>query len=995
MIRSHHRTALLLWLCVASLSSTWGLNPSSRIAQYGHTAWRLSDGMFDGTPGPVAQTPDGYLWIGTSSGLLRFDGVRFVPWEGVGGVKLPHGGIHALFTAKDGSLWLGAGASLSHLKNGVLFNYDSSVALVDSIVEDDGGTIWVSRVDLVVGGALCKVSGLTLDCPGPSSSFPFPTGGPTAADHRGNLWVGTGGSYVRWNPTSHQVYSPRSLAKTGDVQGIGAIANAPNGATLIGFTATGNQLGLQEITDGSAKPFPVGGFDTTSIPVTKILFDRRGALWLGTPRGIYRIFRDAVDFYQEKDGLSGDVVSDLLEDLEGDIWVVTSQGLDRLRDLPVQSFGKKEGLTIDGAQSLFLAKDGAVWIVNGNNLEVLRSGEAITIGREPNFGSGDQIGIVTQDHLGDFWIGKGNGLVRYSHGVVHPIVAPAGSPTDSNVQSLAEDASGDMWVAFQPAREMWKVHHGVASRFMVGTRLPSVYDMAFDHKGDLWAGDINGNLARFHGAAFERIPFSHRGLPKAILQLGITDDDAVMGTTAGGVILYKDGKKQMLALENGLPCEDFRSFIFDQAGNLWLTSECGTMEITHDDWLRWREDPQARVKPLLLGTLDGARFSEGFITRAAAQTPDGKVWFANGVQVQMVNAVSLPTNKVLPQTIVEELFADGRGMDLGRNLRVAPLTRQLQINYTATSLSLPQAVLFRYKLEGHDKEWQAAGTRRQAFYNDLKPGTYRFTVLACNNSGLWNEAGSSIVFSVAPAWFQTRWFIAACILTCGTILYGLYQLRVAQVRERLQLQYETRLEERTRVARDLHDTLLQTIQGTKLVAEEALLGNEDPTELHNLVAKIHDWLSRAVLEGRAALTALRSSSSASNLADKLRSAAEECSTGSGMTPHFALVGVPAELPPAMTEEIFRIGYEAIRNACSHSRGTNLAVELVYGRALKLRVKDNGTGFDLKGTSGRVAGHYGIEGMRERAQELGGSLTISSAPADGTEVTLSMRIGKKA
>lgn len=990
MVRSQLQTALLFCLCAVTLSSAWGLNPGSRITQFGHTAWRLSDGMFEGAPGPVAQTPDGYLWIGTSSGLLRFDGVRFVPWEGVGGVKLPHGGIHALFTAKDGSLWLGAGASLAHLKNGILFNYDSSIALVDSIVEDDAGTIWVSRVNLAVGGPLCKVSGLTLDCPGPSSSFPFPSGGPMAADHYGNLWVGTGGSYVRWSPTSHQVYSPIGLARTGDVEGIGSIANAPDGTTLIGFTTTGNQLGLQVIRDGNTKPYPVKGFDTTSIPINKILFDRRGALWLGTPKGVYRIFHDVVDLYQEKDGLSGDVVSDILEDLEGDIWVVTSQGVDRLRDLPVQSFGKKEGLTVDGAQSLFLAQDGALWIVNGNNLEVLRSAEAITVEKVPHFGSGDQIGIVTQDHLGAFWIGKGNGLVRYSHGVIHSIVAPAGSPTDSNVQSLAEDASGDMWVAFQPTREMWRVHNGIASRFMVGTRLPSVYDMAFDHKGDLWAGDINGNLAHFRGASFERVPFPHRGLPKAILQLGMTEDDAVMGTTAGGVILYKDGKKQMLTVENGLPCEDFRSFIFDHTGNLWLTSECGTMEVKRDDWLRWRQDARARVKPLLFGTLDGARFSEGFITRAAAQTLDGKVWFANGVQLQMVNAASLPTNKVLPQTYIEALLADGKSMELSPNPRVPPLTRQLQIDYTATSLSLPQGVLFRYKLEGHDKDWQAAGTRRQAFYNDLKPGTYRFTLLACNNSGLWNEVGSSIDFSVAPAWFQTRWFIAACVVICGTILYGLYRLRVTQVRNRLQLQYDTRLEERTRVARDLHDTLLQTIQGTKLVAEEALLGYEDATELHNLVAKIHDWLSRAVLEGRAALTALRSSSSATDLAAKLHSAAEECSEGSEMTPHFELIGIPTDLPPAVAEEIFRIGYEAIRNACSHSRGTNMTVELNYGKALKLRVKDNGAGFDVTGVSGRAVGHYGIDGMKERAKQLGGSLSISSAPT-GTEVTLSIKI----
>ncbi|SNS81327.1 Signal transduction histidine kinase [Granulicella rosea] len=993
MVRPWLRFFLLVCLCKLGVCPAWAVDPSSRITQYGHTAWRLSDGMFEGAPNVIAQTPDGYLWVGTAAGLLRFDGVRFIRWEGVGDVKLPHGGIHSLFTAKDGSLWIGAGASLSHLQNGVLFNYSSEVALIVAIVQDDSGTIWAARQNLVVGGGLCKVAGLTLDCAGPSKTFPFPFGGAMAADHNGNLWVGAGGSYVRWSPISHTVYTPKLFEHLADIEGVRAVATAPDGRLLVGLAGVGAELGLEEIVDGAAKPYPVRGFDTTKIEIQKILFDRHGALWLGTPNGIYRIYRDVVDRYRESDGLSGGVVDDLFEDREGNMWVVTSQGIDRLRDLPIKTFGKKEGLTIDAVQSLFFAKDGALWVVNGNGLDVLRSGATISIEHEARIGPGDPIGVATQDNAGGIWIGRGNRLFRYDHGTMHQIAAPAGSPTDSTVESYAEDAQGDMWVAFGPSREIWKVHDDVATRFMVKTRLPSVYDMAFDHKGNLWIGDINGNLARIWGESIERIPFPHRGLPKALLQIAITDDDAVMGTTAGGVVLYKDGKEQTLGLGNGLPCENFRSFVFDHSANLWLTSECGTMEILHRDWMRWRQNPKAIVRPLLLDTLDGARFTEGFLTRAAAMTEDGKLWFADGNQLQMIDPANLARNVLPPLIRIEELFADGTSLGARQNISIPPLTRQLQIDYTATSLSNPQRVLFRYKLEGHDKDWQLAGTRRQAFYNDLKPGRYRFTVLACNNSGLWNEIGSSIIFTIAPAWFQTRWFMALSFLSAAMLLYGFYRLRVTQLRKRLQLQYTTRLEERTRVARDLHDTLLQTIQGTKLVAEEALHGSDDLTQLHNVVAKIHEWLSRAVIEGRAALTALRTGSHAGDLAERLRAAAEECSKDGRMEVEFDCIGVPVELSSSIMEEVFRIGYEAIRNACAHSQGRALEVQLIYAKALKLTVKDNGIGFDVHGASGRASGHYGLDGMRERAQQLGASLSVVSKVGSGTEVILIARFIK--
>jgi signal transduction histidine kinase len=340
-----------------------------------------------------------------------------------------------------------------------------------------------------------------------------------------------------------------------------------------------------------------------------------------------------------------------------------------------------------------------------------------------------------------------------------------------------------------------------------------------------------------------------------------------------------------------------------------------------------------------------------------------------------------------PPVRIEKLVADRDSYDTSTQLSLPPLRRELEINYTALSFKVPRKVYFRYKLEGHDKDWQEAGSRRQAFYSDLRPGRYRFRVIACNNDGVWNEAGDTLDFLVTPDWFQTSWFRILCILSGVFIVWVIYRLRVLQISRAISARFDERLAERTRMARDLHDTFLQTVQGSKLVADRALKPSTDVRRMRQAMEQLSVWLGQATEEGRAALNSLRTTTTQTNdLAEALRRVTENGLIPSSMVT-FSVVGDAREMHPIVRDEIYRIGYEAIRNAFAHSSASRMEVELRYADDLVLRVSDSGTGIDPDIAETGKDGHFGLQGMRERAARIGGKLTIVSSTNLGTEIRL--------
>src|SRR5262245_45721392 len=346
-------------------------------------------------------------------------------------------------------------------------------------------------------------------------------------------------------------------------------------------------------------------------------------------------------------------------------------------------------------------------------------------------------------------------------------------------------------------------------------------------------------------------------------------------------------------------------------------------------------------------------------------------------------------NAVPPPVRIEALVADGKNYATVAPARLPPLPRQLEVDYTALSFKFPQKVRFRYKLEGHDADWHDAGNRRQVLYHDLRPGNYRFRVVASNDAGVWNEAGAAIDFSIAPAWFETRAFALAVVFAVVLAAWALHRLRVRQIARIMNARFDERAAERTRVARDIHDTLLQTVQGAKLVADHALKNASDHGQLVRAVEQLAEWMAQANEEVRVALNSLRgcSTSEPNDLADAFRRALDECGVHANMEVSLSVVGDGMDLHPVVLDEIYRIGYEAIRNACRHSTGRAVDVMLEYAGDLTLRIRDDGVGIDPAVLETGKNGHFGLRGMRERAARIGGRLVIDPAPRSGTAVTL--------
>jgi len=433
---------------------------------------------------------------------------------------------------------------------------------------------------------------------------------------------------------------------------------------------------------------------------------------------------------------------------------------------------------------------------------------------------------------------------------------------------------------------------------------------------------------------------------------------------------------------------------------------CGLVQVARseiDEWAIAGEKSNRTIHATVFDSSDGLRTLAvvGDYTPRVSRSPDGKLWFIAPDGISVVDPRHLPFNNLPPPVHIEKITADRKAYEsssaAGGPLRLPALIRDLQIDYTALSLVAPEKVRFRYKLEGRDADWQDADTRRRAFYSDLPPRSYRFRVAACNNSGLWNEAGTFLDFSIAPTYYQTTWFRLSCLATFLALLWALYQLRVQQLVREYNMRLDERVNERTRIARELHDSLLQGFQGLmfRLQAVRNLLPRR-PSEAVQALDIALERGDRAIAEGRDTVSGLRQSIvGEGDIAQALAALAEALvsQSGNGAVPGVRVLveGKQQELNPVLRDEIYRIAREALRNAFSHAKAQKIEAEITYGDSeFLLHVRDDGNGIDPHVTNqGARAGHWGVPGMRERAKSFGGKLEVWSEVGAGTEVELTV------
>jgi signal transduction histidine kinase/ligand-binding sensor domain-containing protein len=1001
-LRTVQLSILLAGVLLAWCPGAYALNPALDVSQYAHTSWKVRDGFTKGAIGSIAQTPDGYLWLGTEFGLVRFDGVRAVPWQPPAGQQLPSTFIRSLLASRDGTLWIGTLKGLASWRGGKLIQYPTPAdQSIDTLLEDDEGTIWFGTQGIPTG-RLCAIRGGDIQCYGEDGSFGrwieylFEDGQKT-------VWAASATGLWKWKPGPPKRYSmPSPIQSTRQT-----LVEASPG-TLLVSTAAGMSRFADEKTDTYLLP-NVG----RKLKPNKLFLDRNGGLWVAAtdPGGLAHVHDGKTDFFSLADGLSGDNTIVLFEDREGDIWVGTEGGLDRFRDYAVTTFSRKQGVSDASVWSVLAAGDENVWIGTVKGLDRWSDSRINAYDKRDGKLNGLVPHCLFEDSRGQIWVSTSAGFGHLENTRFIPVNgAPGGI-----VRGIAEDTEGNLWIANQ-SDGLIRLRDGNVAQQIPWTTLGhkdfATAIAADPLNGGLWLGFYNGGVVHFSAGQVRAAYTAADGLGKGFVgRFRFDADGTVWAATQGGLSRVKNGHVTTLTSKNGLPCDAVNWVIRDNDGSFWLNTACGLVRINRSELDGWAaaadkdKDTKQAIQASVFDTSDGVRsagIGMGF-SPAVTRSSDGKLWFTSLDGVSVVDPRHLPFNKLPPPVQIEQITADrktydaaldGTGNGNGR-LRLPPLVRDLAIDYTALSLVAPEKVRFRYKLEGRDGDWQDAGNRRQAFYTDLPPHNYRFRVVACNNSGVWNEVGTFLDFSVAPAYYQTTWFRLSCVAAFLALLWGLYQLRLQQLAREFNAGLEARVNERTRIARDLHDTLLQSFHGLLLrfQAVSNLLPTR-PAEAKQTLDSAIDQAAQAITEGRDAVQGLRSSTVVTNdLACAITTLGQELA-GSETNPnaaefHVEMEGTTRDLHPILRDEVYRIAGESVRNAFKHAQARRIEVEIRYDeRQFRLRVRDDGKGIDpkLMNEDGRT-GHYGLRGMRERAKLLGGKLAVWSELDSGTELEL--------
>jgi signal transduction histidine kinase/ligand-binding sensor domain-containing protein len=981
---------------VFSASPALAINPNLSLTQLGHVAWRLQDGVLPGVPTAIAQTKDGYMWIGTQAGLVRFDGANFVPFGPLlsQGPKLS--GITALYGATDGSLWIGASTRLAsqlmQWKDSQLHLY-TPFGFYATIREAPNGSIWAARYHTMDDlGPLCEARKDSLICYGRKQGIPFKDAGPLAIENSGAIWIATANRLARWQDAHSDISAPSELAKSEALEGYKSVAIAPDGSVWSGVIHGGPGLGLEHFVKGAWSPVASGKSNSSDWEVTALLFDRDNTLWVGTAnQGIFRIESSRIDHFGIGDGLSGDSVEAFCEDHEGDIWVVTSKGVDKFRPMQMNSFSSRQGLSDDGVQAVLTSTSGTIWASNATALDRIENA-TVTTYRQKNGLPGRSPTALLEDRRGRIWIGIDDAVAVFDH--EHFKRIHSGNRPIGPVLQFAEGSDATIWAisVTVPSRLVRMNETEVLDTISPpeGTRIVTV-TAAPD--GALWMGLINAeqscDLARYAQGRWEMFPLHrppHSGTCGEIVAL---DAHTVFASSSDGIIEWHNGLVRTLTGANGLPCSRAYSLAFDKAGDLWIYLACGAVVIQSGQLAEWWNEPTKKLQIRLLDISDGAQTGLADFHPRAAVAADGKLWFANGTNLQFVDPKHWLHNSLPPPVQIQTLIADDRTYIRQPRMKLPPLTRKVQIDFTALSFVAPQRVGFRYRLAGWDTDWQDPGSQRQSFYTNLHPGKYRFSVIAANDDGLWNTTGDSLEFELEPAYYQTWWFRALCAAAALMLLQAVFVYRLRRAKLNIQQRLAARLSERERIARDLHDTLLQSVQG--LMLEFRAGANAIPPDsaarnkLENALAQGRDVIE----EGRARVLDLRRADAPSReLATQLSSYGASFLQSSGATFNASVVGQAVSLNPVAADDVLNIGREAIVNAFMHAEARHIEIELTYGeKSLSLLIRDDGRGMEQTTVETGLAGHWGIVGMRERTRALGAKLNIWSRPGSGTEIEL--------
>jgi signal transduction histidine kinase/ligand-binding sensor domain-containing protein len=991
-------TLYLLALLVLACSPALALDPHRSLREFHHSKWSTKDGA-PGQIGAIAQTREGYLWIGAGPSLFRFDGIRFERYISANGESF--GTVSSLHAPATGGLWVGlrrGGAAF--IEPDRITRYGESDGLptgaVYGFASDHDGALWVAAND-----GLARFDGTRWQPASEAWGFLGRNARAVYVDRAGTVWAAS---------EERLVYLPkgtREFIDSGERVGwVSRIAEAPDGSIWIAEHHGGSVRKV--VGTGMQDPTAKNAIDT---PSAGLLFDRDGTLWIGTlGNGVRRVIdpssltdKSARDTFTSDAGLTADYTGPLLEDREGNIWVGTSAGLDRFRHgaivrAPFPSGAHNFALAADG--------NGNVWAGTLNRHTMRHSRGAVsTLDVPPPITSahGDENGTVWLGGPHGIWRSNGDSLIRVAS-------LPKEADAESTVRAMVADRRGTLWVSINRLG-LFTLHDDRWNRVPPHSDHPEQrmpVSASLDSDGRLWFGYRNNLIVTQDGAEV-RTWDAESGL--AIGNVTAMHHGRERSWVAGqfGVALFDGERFRSLPLVNGDLFHGVYAIIetrgcnmvprvsndYERAswGALWIHANAGILCVPATEVRQALADPNHRVAYRAVDSVGGLPDDPIQVrpVPTAIENDDGRLWFATGNGVIWLDPQQLYENPVPPPVLVETLRADDQPFSVSAHAILPTRTRRLEIRYTALSLAVPEGIRFRYRLDGYDMDWHDAGARREAVYTALRPGRYRFHVLAANSDGVWNEQGATLTFEIPPTFYQTRTFLALCIASACGFLWWLYRSRMRRAAEQVRLRLEERHAERERIARELHDTLLQSFQALVLRVHAAVRQIPAHEPSRRMLEQTLDRADDAIAEGRDRIKELRATTSISELSDALAEIGRDMARDD-IAFEIETHGEPRALDVAVRDEVYWIGREALINAFRHARARRIEVHVVYGaRALRLRVRDDGIDAAFMTPQGRPE-HWGLRGMHERASRIAATLEVRSHAGAGTEIELIVPAG---
>jgi signal transduction histidine kinase/ligand-binding sensor domain-containing protein len=994
LLRTWSLLRILTLFAISLLTPSMPAIAGQTLTQMYHSRWLVRDGVPRDIHA-IAQASDGFLWLATDDGLYRFDGQSFDRYEPASGDPFPGTQFTAIAATSDGGLWLGYGrVGVSFLKGGRNTNYGEragfGLASIDSFALGKDGTVWAQVGDESTLRIFQGSVWTTLD-----KDWRYPARSPTNMifmDASGTLWVATQSGLLYLRSGEHAFRAAPDV--TGSVT---SIVQTPDGTIWLGSPDApvraldpSSALLRQDIPPIDIGAMAIVGHDGSRLFFGGSLDGLARVEWPDRTMSPGGAMGERMEHFSSKDGLTSDRVVMAIVDREGSIWVLTAKGLDQFRPSALTSIDTPRNTYVSTATAV--AGDRQIFI-GADTLEV-PTGRLLRPAPTAVFA----ITSIYRDDENTLWFGGRSGLWRISGEKFVSQTLPRElssaqktAMAGPHIQAMQMDRAGGLLVSIS-RHGLYRLFGNTWSKM---TNLRAAPDnlnttMTLDSRGRIWFGFARSNLVQVLDGdvvtTFDAGNGIDIGYTTAISEIGGV---MVIGGESGIEVL-KEGRFRRLRLAGDAPLSIVTGVLQQKNGDLWINQASGIIKINAAEIQNALLNPDLPMRFTLFDEPDGVdEMSRPPCSPSIVDAGNGVLYFSMPSSVLLIDTSRMTRNLVAPTVIIRSLSAGAADYTNSTDPLLPPNPDKVTIRFAASSLLIPQRVQFRYRLEGIDEAWQS-GNERFALYSRLPPGHYTFHVTASNNDGIWSKEEAAVRFTIPPSFVQSAGFKTLCAAAAFGMLWLGYRIRLrrmtAQVRRRL---YE-RLEERTRIARNLHDTFFQGIQGLLLRFNTgtALLRRDEPARA--IFEQALEQSDRVMLEGRELMLDLREGSgNAMGLAEALVLAGNELK---GIYPgdfRVTVNGEPLPLHPVVFDEVHRLGREAITNAFRHSLAKNIEAELHYERGqFRIRVRDDGIGIAAEIMNpGFRTGHWGLPGMRERATKLGGHLDIWSRPGAGTEIEL--------